>query len=266
MSCRFNTCLDSRKTGLRVLENVFQKDTKSYSLRMPKCMRVDEEAGEDQKFPAIRGGALGSFILDDLQGFGDSLAENFLVKYEKPDGQPEAETWFKSKDRHLLRPYQQISEKLSEMGSLPRVKVDDFLVEARRELKAIEGHVEAMKLEWASIYRPSTRKEREPAKKKGSKTSQQDHALNVLQRKFASGPDVPHLALLGDIPEIRASYAYSLCWPNNPKFAFAMAFKELCNIKARELGGTILDSKIAEVMSIPKSTVRTLSALRASTA
>lgn len=234
-------------------------------MRMPKCMRVDEEAGEDHKIPAIRGGALGSFILDDLQSFGDSIAENFLVKYEKPDGQPEAETWFKSKDRHLLRPYQQISEKLSEMGSLPRVNVDDFLVEARRELKAIEEHVEAMRLEWAAIFRPSTRREREPAKKKGSKHSQQEHAAGVLRRKFASGPDVPHLALLGDVPEIRASYAYSRCWPNNPKFAFAMAFNELCNIKGRELGGTIVDRKIAEVMSIPKSTVRTLSALRAST-
>jgi len=261
MSCRFTTCLDSRKTGLRVLENVFQKDSAKYG---SKYMRVDEGVAENQSL-ARRGEALGSFILDDLQSFGSSIADSFWVKYEKPDGQPAADTWFKSKDKHLLRPYQRISEKLSEMRSLPQVKVDDFLAEARRELGAIEEHVKAMKLEWANIFRS---KERGPAKRKGSKPSKssQDRAIDVLQRKFASGPDVPHIALLGDVPEIRASYAYSLCQPNNAKFAFAVAFKELCNIKAREQGGSILDREFAELMSIPKSTVRTLSALRASTA
>jgi hypothetical protein len=228
-------------------------------------MHVDEGVGENQN-PATRDEALGSFILDDLQSFGSSVADSFWVKYEKPDGGPAVETWFRFKDKHLLRPYQGISEKLSEMRSLPQVKVDDFLVEARRELGAIEEHVKAMKLEWANIFRST--KEREPAKKKGSKPSKssQDRAIDVLQRKFASGPDVPHIALLGDVSEIRASYAYSLCPPNNPKFAFAVAFKELCKIKAREQGGTILHHEFAELMSIPKSTVRTLSALRASTA
>ena len=246
------------------MENVFQKDSKEYGSYLPNYMLVDERVDENQILTG-RGEALGSFILDVLQSFGKSVADNFWVKYEKPDGGPAVETWFRSKDKHLLRPYQGISEKLSEMRSLPRVKVDDFLVEARRELGAIEEHVKVMKLEWANIFRS---KDREPAKKKGSKPSKssQDRAIDVLQRKFASGPDVPHIALLGDVPEICASYAYSLCPPNNAKFAFAVAFKELCNIKAREQGGTILHHEFAELMSIPKSTVRALSALRASTA
>jgi len=243
----FTTCLDSRKTGLHVLENVFQKDSKKYAWPLPKCMQGDEEEGESQNSITIRGKELGPFILDDLLSFGDSVAKNFWVKYDKP-----AMESFNSQDQHLLRPYQRILEKLSEMRSLPRVNVNDFLGEARRELGAIEKHVEDMKLEWARIFKAQ--------QKRG-----QNHAIDLLQRKFASGPDVAHLALLGDVPEIRASYAYSLCKPINPKFAFAVAFKELCGIKAREVGGTTLDREFAELMSIPKSTVRALSALRAST-
>lgn len=243
MSCRFTTCLDSRKTGLHVLENVFQKDAKKYGWPLPKCMQDDGKKDESQNGATRRGEALKPFILDELLSFGHSVAKNLWVEYDKP-----AMESFRTKDQHLLRPYQRILEKLSEMRSLPRVKVDDFLGEARRELGAIEEHVDAMKSEWAS------------------NTRGQDHAIEILRRKFTSrSPDVAHLALLGDVSEIRASYAYSRCISSNPKFAFAMAFKELCNIKARELGGTILDSEFAELMSIPKSTVRTLSALRAST-
>ncbi|KAH9043657.1 RNA dependent RNA polymerase-domain-containing protein [Lactarius pseudohatsudake] len=257
----FTTCLDSRKTGLRVLGKVFEQDSKKYGWSLPNCLRIDEEVGESQNFVPKRGGALRPFILDELQDFGKSVKDEFLAKYERPDGQLAAEPLFT--DRHLLRPHQQISEKLSEMQSLPRVKVDDFLAEARRELVAVEEHVKAMKKEWPNVFRAT--KEREPAAKKGSKPSQ-NNKFDVLRRGFALGPDVPHLALLGDVPAIRASYAYSLCSPSNANFAFAMAFEELCNIKARELGGATIDREFAELMSIPKSAVRTLSVLRASMA
>lgn len=257
----FTTCLDSRKTGLRVLQKVFEQDSKKYGWSLPNCLRVDEEVGESQNSVPKRGGALRPFILDELQDFGKSVKNEFLAKYERPDGQLAAEPLFK--DRHLLRPYERISEKLSEMQSLPRVKVGDFLAEARRELVAVEEHVKAMKSEWPNVFRAT--KKREPAPKRGSKPSQ-NNGFDVLRRDFALGPDVPHLALLGDVPEIRASYAYSLCSPSNANFAFAMAFEELCNIKARELGGATIDREFAELMSIPKSAVRTLSVLRASMA
>ncbi|KAF8273854.1 RNA dependent RNA polymerase-domain-containing protein [Lactarius quietus] len=252
----FTTCLDSRKTGLRVLDDVFEKDSKKYGWPLPGCMRVDEEVGETQNAVIRRGATLGPFILDELLSFGNSVAENFWVEYDMRDGRPAAELWFKSKDPHLLRPYQRISEKLSEMRSLPRVKIDELLVEAWKELREIKEHVDALKSEWGSIGRSKALQQ----------NPRQNHAIDILCRKFASAPDVPHLALLGDVPEICASYAYSLCVSNNPKFAFAMAFKELCGIKARELGGTTLDREFAELMSIPKPTVRALSALRASTA
>ncbi|KAI9445364.1 RNA dependent RNA polymerase-domain-containing protein [Lactarius indigo] len=204
----FTTCLDSRKTGLRVLEKVFEQDSKKKWVNP----RTSSQNGAEH---------LGQFILDELQDFGKRIKDSFLTKYETPDGALAAERLFRAKDQHLLRPHQRILEKLSEMKSLPRVRVDDFIAEARRELVAVEEHVLTTKSEWKN---------------------------------------------LGDVPEIRASYAYSLCPPDNANFAFAMAFEELCNIKARELGGATIDREFAELMSIPKSAVRTLSVLRASMA
>jgi len=257
VSGRFTTCLDSRKTGLRVLEEVYKEDSKKYGWPLPNCFRMDEDMGESENGSIARSGALGPFILEHLQGFGKDVADEFLAKYEKKDGLA-----FKS-DQDLLRPYHRILEKLSEMRSLPGAKVDDFVAKARGDLEAVVKHVDAMKSEWPKASRPS--KERERAQKKGVRSSQSNR-INALQRTFASEPEVSYLALLGDVPEVRASYAYSLCAPNNPNFAFAMASDELCNIKARERGGTTLDRKFTELMSIPKSTVRTLSALRASMA
>jgi len=41
-----------------------------------------------------------------------------------------------------------------------------------------------------------------------------------------------------------------------------LAFDTLCKIKARESGGTTLNREFAELVTIPKIAVRTLSALR----
>ena len=198
-----------------------------------------------------RGKGLPPFVLDTLQRFGEDIEDHFLRKYEESSGQGMLTT----RDHALLNPYKRISEKLSEMESLPQVK--DFVPEVRRELKMIENHVKTMREEWPGACRPSNapKKRSAPTKNRG---------VAALQQKFVSGPEVPLLSLLGDVPAIRASYAYTLCKPENQKFAFAMALEALCHIKAQELEGTTLGREFAELMAIPKSTVRTLSALRAS--
>jgi RNA-dependent RNA polymerase len=110
-----------------------------------------------------------------------------------------------------------------------------------------------MKTQWSKIFSTSSKK---------NSGSTQKRTVDSLRREFHSGPDAPYLSLLGDVPEIRASYAYRLCGAGNTSFAFAMAFEVLCNIKARESGGTILNREFVELMAIPKIAVRTLSALR----
>ncbi|KAI0249507.1 RNA dependent RNA polymerase-domain-containing protein [Lactifluus subvellereus] len=256
----FTTCLDSRKTGHRVRRRVFEEDSKQFGWPLPDCLRDSVDGAMDEVHQNIvikRGEGLAPFVLDALRHFGEGIAENFLSKYEESSGQGRVVSRSTSQDHALIKPYKRISEKLSEMESLLQVNVKDFVREARRELKMVEDHVKTMQKEWPRACYPqkASKKVSAPAKNRG---------VTALQREFVSGPEVPHLSLLGDVPAIRASYAYTLCKPENPKFAFAMASEALCHIKAQELGGTTLGREFAELMAIPKSTARTLSALRAS--
>jgi hypothetical protein len=243
MSCRFTTCLDSRKTGHRVRQSIFQNDIAQYGWGPPECLRPVGEGGNQN--PIRRSEGLGLFVIDTLKDYGSRLADSFLFKYAELPGAAGLTT----ADRHLQEPYRQIVGKLSKMESLHRVHTSEFVQEARRELNKLKEHVEETKSEWPKVSR----------EKSGST---QNRKVDDLRRRFNSGPDAPHLSLLGDVPTIRASYAYQLCRPETPMFAFSMAFDTLCKIKARELGGTVMDREFAELMTIPKIAVRTLSALR----
>jgi len=244
MFCRFTTCLDSRKTGYRVQQEVFKKDMKC-SWGLPECLRSIEEGDQrSQRVRIKRGEGLGPFILDLLQGFGDKLKESFLREYENLSGQPGAARF--EADRDLLGPYQKIMGKISEIESAPGVNLNELARQARTELRAVDSHIEAIKTEWARIFRTAPK-------------SAQNRMMIDLRQKFELGPDVPHLSHLGDIAEIRASCAYRRC---SATFAFNVAFDVLCKIKARESRGITLTREFAELVTIPKIAVRTLSALR----
>ncbi|KAI0005558.1 RNA dependent RNA polymerase-domain-containing protein [Russula compacta] len=248
----FTTCLDSKKTGHRVLASTFSQDSKQYGRGLPDCMRSDEETSEWNQSGLIRRPeALGPFVLDSLRNSSMALAGRFLTKYEQLSSQSGVSR-FATADLDLLRPHQQIVEKLSQMESRRGVNSEDFIREANRELRMIEDHVQGLSSRWPSIFRKKSR-------------SVQTREKAALRQSFVTGPDVPNLSLLGDVPAIRASYAYKKCNPKSPSFAFAMAFEDLCNIKARESGGTTLERGFVELMAIPKTAVRTLSALRSQT-
>ena len=254
MSRRFTTCLDSRKTGHRVQREVFQKDSRRFGWPLPVCLHqsVDEEIQRDPI--AKRGRTLAPFVLDALQDFSREVEKGVLTKYKDLGDTPGMGSGLRKQDEDLLKPYQRISEKFSKMEPL---HIDEFLRQARRELKMIEDHVKARQREWAEAFRPQGSHKEVPASTKRT-------AISTLRQKFASGPDVPHISLISNVAAIRASYAYKQCKSESSTFAFAMAFEELCLIKAQESGGTTLDRDFAELMAIPKSTVRVLSALRAS--
>ena len=218
---------------------------KAYAWGLPECLRSVKEGGErSQSMTIKRGEGLDPFILDVLKDFGEDLQEKFLRKYKGLSGQPGAAGF--EADHDLLAPHQKIMAKLSQIETLPEAHLNKLAREARGELRIIESHVEDMKTEWGRIFRTSNSK------------SAQDRILDV-RRKFESGPDVPHLSHLCDLSEIRASYAYRL---GTPSFAVNMALDVLCRIKARESGGITSSREFAELVTIPKIAVRTLSALR----
>jgi hypothetical protein len=217
---------------------------------LPECFPSAKGEDSDQRSQGgrvKRGKGLGPFILDILQDFGIELQERLLTEYENLRGRPGAAKF--EADHDLLGPYRKITGKISEIESLPGVHLNKLAREARTELKKVEDHVEDMKSEWARVFRPASK-------------SAQNRMLVDLRRKFESGPDVPHLSHLGDIPEIRASCAYQRCRADNPRFAFYVAFDVLCKIKAQESRGAILSQEFAELVTVPKIALRTLSALQ----
>jgi len=246
----FTTCLDSRKTGHRVRQDVFVKDSKRYGLGLPECMGKVEKYEWREDCNIRRDENLGPFVLESLRDFGKDLAGTFLTEYEKLGGQPAVNRF--TTDQHILGPHQRIVKKLSEMESLLGPDGNKFIIEARKELGMIENHVDEIRAEWPKAFA-------------NRRKNAQNEAIADLRRKFVLEQNVPRLSLLGDIPAIRASYAYRQCWPNNPKFAFSMASEDICRIKAQESGGTVLDRDLADLMTVPKTAVRTLSALRALT-
>jgi RNA-dependent RNA polymerase len=254
MSRRFTTCLDSRKTGHRVQREVFNKDSKRFGWPLPECLRQSD----DEKFPRNeipkRDRTLAPFVLDALQDFGREVERSVLVKYKELGDTPGTGSGLRKQDEDLLKPYQRFSENLSKMESL---HIDEFLRQVLRELKMIEDHVKARQREWAETFRSQVSHKKVPA-------STRRTAIAIIRQKFASGPDVPHISLISNVAAIRASYAYKQCKSENSTFAFALAFEELCRIKAQESGGSTLDRDFAELMAVPKSAVRVLSALRAS--
>ncbi|KAI0271441.1 RNA dependent RNA polymerase-domain-containing protein [Gloeopeniophorella convolvens] len=250
----FTTCLDSSKTGLRILQDVFSKDGKRYGMARPVCMRdADDDGGEfSTNTVAKRDGNLKPFIIELLREFGATLLDEHLRKYEEISRQfgPEA----RSRDPHLEAPYKEIADKLSKGTSLVS-GAGALLQEAAKELGTLRKHVDAIKVQWGRSFSSG------PSQKRGKQSKW--GGVDALQREFAATLDLPHLSLLGDISAIRASYAYTQCSPDNARFAFALAFEDLCNIKARALGGYTLAPDFAELMAISRPAVRTLSALRA---
>ena len=220
----------------------------------PECLRsVGKGDQRSQTVRIKRGEGLGPFVLDILKDFGYELQTKFLREYESLSGQPGAAGAARFEvDQDLLDPYQKIMGKLSDIESLPGVYFSELAREARAELRTIENHVKDMKTEWAEWGRIFGK----------APKSTQNNMLDKLKRKFESGPDVPHLSHLGDMPEIRASCAYRLCSAGEPKFAFSMADDMLCKIKARESGGRTVSGEFAELVTVPKIAVRTLSAIR----
>ncbi|KAI0307660.1 RNA dependent RNA polymerase-domain-containing protein [Multifurca ochricompacta] len=171
----FMTCLDSRKTGYRVQEKVFEQDSRRYGWGLPDCLRIDEERDVGSLNPPIRRREkLGPFVLDALQEYGQELADNYLRKYEELRRQPGVAAQFSAEDCHLLTPYKRVSELLTQLSG---ENANDFVEKSCRELGVVEEHVKAMKLEWpTACFTPKA-----PAKKKNQKPAQNSGVVALQQ-------------------------------------------------------------------------------------
>jgi hypothetical protein len=244
---RFNTALDSLKTGHRLNQRLFETYGSTYGTTRPACMDQAKSVNRGNQYsytpapdsrPVQRDATLGDFVLDQLVEAGKEMSNLHLQEF---CDKHKDERDFR-KDRDLLRPFQEAETMAKRMMKQGHYELSD-------ELKLITIHVDKV----YDAYRKSlvSRITASPEKKQGSRNVSEPPTTNSA-RQFAEGPPT---FVTGNVRAIKASYAYASC---SVTFAFAVAYHDLCMIKATASGDVPTTRLIAETMDIKSSFLRVL--------
>ncbi|TFY77228.1 hypothetical protein EWM64_g6785 [Hericium alpestre] len=233
----FTTCLDAKKTGLRLKQDVVRADFKEYDAPKPDCMKSDdfsENEVVDNRVSLRRRRSLPRFVLDSLLATGQELQTMHLQKYAELD------TWHGRPDPDLLSP-------IEKALAVPNAMI-------KEEVKLIRKHVEASQQGYGRYW--TTYK---PTSKKGKSNRSAALFHDKVRKPYAEGPDVPVVAALSNLDELRASDTYKYAMKEKKeKFAFEVAFKALCTIKARAVDSTPMSQQFANIMQMQSAAVRVL--------
>ncbi|TFY61557.1 hypothetical protein EVJ58_g4444 [Rhodofomes roseus] len=247
----FNTVLDSKKTGLIVKESVFHEDTNHYGHAQPPCMKpiagVDEETeqghlGYTRPCPQ-RDGALPPFILDQLLTAGKALETRFLQSFETL--QPTSAHSF---DADLSKPWADADSWATRLQEQRRY------AEPRNDLQQIHRHVEKHVRLWQLAAGKSTATPSRTRRKRTASVAKPSDDFKLIAKSFADGPENVVFYDVKTICTLKASCAYK----TNPKFAFSVAFYDLCRIKAESFGIAPQTREFADMMAVPSSVRRIL--------
>lgn len=205
-------------------------------------MRDTPVADRDSNYPR-RSSRLGKFILDTLVDEGKKLSEEQKAKFEsetkdlalehnKPDPDIE-QCWKRYSDNKLLA----------------------------EEVAAVKAFVENIYARWLDHWMgtPSRSKRYQSAAKNKEAMQKSMHFVRALAAEFNAGPPpgaAPNLHELELLPRVRACAAYRL--GSSRSFAFAVAFDELCAIKAGACGLAPTTKTFDNAKRIPRSIARLL--------
>ena len=193
MQCRFNTILDSRKTGLRVKEDVRKADKRRYDRVLPDCMRSRRDP--KSQGPERDSGrlsfkrnqpSLGAFILDRLFEAGRKIRDEQIILYDKL--KPE----YFTVDEDLLRPWKKVDQWVKDTSPVSA------------SLAKITAHVDDHIKRWQIISkpRPQTPSSKQALSGKGGSAKQQQALYNELSQSFDNGPDLGEGSLLASFANI----------------------------------------------------------------
>jgi hypothetical protein len=171
-----------------------------------------------------------NILQEAAQEKGDELLERY--KSQKPDDSRQG------RDRDLCKPYQLATDYA--LKAYQELKITAFTNEMSRIRKHVEeafrSFQEAMgRASFNSQAKQASPTKRSRAARKKKKSDQEDVTL-ACARAYAE--PVEGILLTRDVEQVKASYAYQL----SQKFAFAVAFRELCHIKALASPGGIVPS------------------------
>ncbi|CAL1694877.1 unnamed protein product [Somion occarium] len=238
----FNLVLDSRKSGLIIQKDVYSKDCKDFNRMLPQCMSLDKEEKVGDSLRHLPRRLKEPFVLDELLAEGEKVQTECLQAFDHL-----SEDCRRTADPDLLRPWRSACEARNEHSAI------------RQELSSIEQQVQRLREQWSSVWGDNNRQKQIATPKKGkgrNKKNSRNKGLDCLVDSFRKPPEgVVLLSHLRQVEVLKASYAYSL----KDRFAFAVAFKTLCSIKADSCGSTAFTKQFAETMAMPSSAYRVFS-------
>jgi RNA-dependent RNA polymerase len=243
---RFNTCLDSPKTGHRLIHDIFLKDQAEYGRLRPSCMvPMDHAESAIQTYqsapPVERNKSLGTFILDSLVTAGHELRTRHLQAYDRHFTSLDQRL-----DNDLMKPLISATERAKQMKEQKYPKFSE-------ELAAVVAHVKDVQTLYQKFW-ATPRKPLKTRSTKGSNRRELDTAAADIARQFVEGPPGCATFLTPNLTAIKASLAYSY----SASFGFAMAYRDLCTIKAMASEHVPTARTFAETMSIAPSFLRVL--------
>ena len=194
--------------------------------------------GYQSAVPVKRSESLGIFILDSLVTAGHELRKRHLQAYDKHLLRLDERL-----DRDLKKPFEAAEARAKQMKNQKYSKFSD-------ELDTVMAHVRDVQTIYQRFWASATPQKRT----KGSTRKELDAGASDVARRFAEGPPDCHTFLTPNLGAIKASYAYTL----SPSFGFAMAYRDLCTIKAIASEHVPTARSFAETMSIAPSFLRGL--------
>ncbi|KDQ17068.1 hypothetical protein BOTBODRAFT_30455 [Botryobasidium botryosum FD-172 SS1] len=228
----FAICLDTPKSGKSVKPAIMKQDQGRYGKRKPPCMESQEERdrrGGSQDEHLRRDPKLGEFALDALMKAGKAEANKHKAYFEdlvknNQELRP---------DSDLIAPYQDAKRRAAVLSA----KGEQGM---KTELEELKKLVKGLAREYSDLMRKIAVSKDAPRRTstgpRPSEPSRQESARRI-SKAFLEGASTdllhfsPHEAL-----RIMASYAYRFdieqSRGNDCRFSFAVAFRELCAIKA----------------------------------
>ncbi|KAF8971781.1 RNA dependent RNA polymerase-domain-containing protein [Flammula alnicola] len=211
----FGTLLDANKTGHRLKPGMLELHLKMFGNRSPQtgshsCSSKD--------------------ILEILTVAGQKKGQELLERYEKK------ELKHRDADIDLRRPYDAAMDYALQAWKLKMPAFND-------EMQRIRKHVEVAKELFGVACAASRSSSESPSKSRARRKqwvpkADQEDLMLACARAYAKPLD--NIILTRDIERVKASYAYVLSrdrGSDRESFAFAVAFQELCHIKAMASGG-----------------------------
>jgi RNA-dependent RNA polymerase len=232
-----------------VRDDVFKADMRKYNKMLPECLSKEDEDWKEGLRP-IRPARLGKFVLDDLLDHGKRIWEDYDAKYQTL----KSKTFSRPNDPDLLRPYE---EAKSGFTSPPHSE----------QLEILKKHVQKCKADWGNLRKFSRSPASPNARAQADAKQKKSSAVADIKKEFATGPPPESIVDLYSgyrgsrmVKEIKASFAYSL----GEKFAFAVAFHDICSLKARANDDEYpVHGKFRDVTAVSSSVARRYNAHKA---